>query len=229
MSQQQQGSNKFAYARDGQLGLLKMVLSQEGASVDVNAVDEDGRTLLHWASGAGHLEVVEYLLSVFGASVSANTADEEGWTPLLSACSAGRLGVARRLASAGARGEARTSSGGTALHFASSKGHADVAAFVAQQWPALVAARDARGDTPLHKAARSAAATTVLLEQKADVSARNKRGRTPLHDAAEDAAQDVCKILLEHGADPDARDEEGSTPRTLGGQALEDLWPKKKK
>lgn len=86
---QQQGSDKFAYSREGQLGLLKMVIKQEGDKFDVNALDDDGRTLLHSASSSGHLEIVEYLLSL---GANPNTHDEEYWTPLMSASSGGKLG-----------------------------------------------------------------------------------------------------------------------------------------
>lgn len=223
---QQEGSNKFAYARDGQLGLLTMVIKQE-PNFDVNAVDEDGRTLLHWASGSGHLEIVESLLANFKANP--NTHDEEGWTPLLSACSAGRLGVVKRLVAAGAQLDAVTSSGTTCLHYAASKGHADVVAFLLEQADRLIRVQDKRGDTPLHRGVRSLAVVKLLLAKNSGiVSIRNKRGKTALHDAAEESAGEVCKVLLEAGADADAKDDEGATPRMLGGQPLEDIWPRKK-
>jgi 26S proteasome non-ATPase regulatory subunit 10 len=220
---QQLGSNKFAYAREGQFGLLNMTLKAE-VDLDINAVDEDGRTLLHWASSAGNLEIVEHLLTAYKANP--NTKDEENWTPVLSACSAGKLGVARRLVAAGAKIDVVSSSGASALHYASSKGHLDVVAFLIEQG-ASVGAQDKHGDSPLHRAVRSVPVVKLLLQKGASVKLRNKRGRTALHDAAEEGAEEVCKLLLDAGGDADLKDEEGVTPRTLGGQVLEGIWPRK--
>ncbi len=216
------GSGKFAYARDGQLGLLTGALRSE-TGLKIDEVDEDGRTLLHWASSGGHLDMVELLLTTYKADP--NTADEEQWTPLLSASSAGALPVVRRLVAAGARLDARTSAGGTPLHYAASKGREHVAAFLVEQGASLTAT-DKRGDTPLHKAARSPSVAKMLLAKGASPNKTNKTGRTALHEAAEDGKGDVCKLLLEAGADADLVDQEGATPRMLGGQALEDIWPR---
>ncbi len=56
---------------------------------DVNAVDEDERTALHWAAAAGHMEVVEYLTD----KSKIDHQDDAGWTPLMSAASAGHVDV----------------------------------------------------------------------------------------------------------------------------------------
>lgn len=122
-----------------------------------------------------------------------------------------------------------SSSGASCLHYAASKGHKDIVAFLLEQAPALLGNQDKRGDSVLHKAVRHIAIVQLLLDKGANVKSRNKRGRTPLHDAAEEGDEAVSKLLLQAGADADVKDEEGATPRSLGGQALEGIWPKRSK
>lgn len=212
----------FRFASEGQRGLLSAALKQEG--VDVNAKDADGRTLLHGAASNGHLEIVELLLS---AKAEVNTHDEEGWTPLISAASAGKLGVVRRLGQAGADVSAVTSRGCSALTYACSKGHTDLVAFLLEQ-NSPVNSADQQGDVPLHRAARHGDIVQLLLAHKnVVVSRRNKVGKTPLHIAAEEGEEKSCRLLLEAGCDADALDVDKQTPRTLGGSALEGVWPRK--
>ncbi len=77
-------------------------------------------------------------------------------------------------------------------------------------------ARNRKGFTPLHKAARNAnpSVITALIEAGADPGARGGRGGfTPLHSAAvKSSIPSVILALIEAGADPAARDEYGKTP-----------------
>ena len=75
-------------------------------------------------------------------------------------------------------------------------------------------ARDGKGETPLHKAARligTPAVATALLEVGADANARDERdGRTPLHLAAIIAMNpEVVAALVAGGANVNTRDESG--------------------
>jgi hypothetical protein len=68
-------------------------------------------------------------------------------------------------------------------------------------------ARDSRGKTALHLAARfsnpgNPACVSRLLASRADTRAADRRGRLPAHDAAERGAPDSYVLLLR--ADPDA-------------------------
>jgi len=74
-------------------------------------------------------------------------------------------------------------------------------------------AKDRRGRTPLHYAAREGnlEAVRLLLEHKADPNAKDRRGRTPLHYAVK-ASDEVVAELVKAGADVNARDDRGRTP-----------------
>mmetsp|Transcript_76697 Transcript_76697/g.228664 ORF Transcript_76697/g.228664 Transcript_76697/m.228664 type:complete len:225 (+) Transcript_76697:103-777(+) len=67
------------------------------------------------------------------------------------------------------------------------------------------------GLTPLMYASQngSVAATSLLLQAKAQVLARDEDGLRPLHFAAGSGVLEVCEILLRHGAERDAADEDG--------------------
>ena len=76
-------------------------------------------------------------------------------------------------------------------------------------------ARDEKGDTPLHGAARigSAESVAMLLEAGANPKARTEWGGTPLHIAATTWGDgEAGEVLLQAGADPAARDNDGKLP-----------------
>jgi uncharacterized protein len=76
-----------------------------------------------------------------------------------------------------------------------------------------VTARNAAGDTPLHRAVEKGMRSLAesLLARGADVNARSKNGETPLHLAALDADPAVVELLLEARADPLARNNDGES------------------
>ena len=88
-------------------------------------------------------------------------------------------------------------------------------------------ARDGRGRTPLHAAARSClwvgeatcrGVVGALLDRGADVDARDAAGRTPLHGAAGGHVPGVGVELIRRGADVEARDDDGRTPLHVAAQ-----------
>jgi len=112
-----------------------------------------GRTLLHFASGAGCLEVVALSLRL---GTNPNMQDRGGHTPLYSVANecASEKGpeIVRSLVRAGADVNA---CGGvtraTALHMAARRGYVEIAQALIE-CGAAVEARDRKGDTPLQRA-----------------------------------------------------------------------------
>ncbi len=82
-----------------------------------------------------------------------------------------------------------------------------------------VNARDKKGWTPLHIAARKGLfkIATALLDYGADVNVTDKKdgGQTPLHTAASRGQTKIVKLFLSRGADVEARDNHGYTPLHL--------------
>ncbi len=190
----------------GQLGVAQ-VLVRGGARVDM--VDVDGRTALHVAASGGHAQVVSFLLAA-GAPVDARTSkactalhfaasrgdaasaqalldaraevdarDVDGQTPLLSAASNHPDTLALLLAR-GARPEAASSAGVTALHVAARGGFTTCVRLLLDAGAPLEA-RNVQGGTPLFGAAvhgRSDAYDLLVL-RGADPEAATAQGATP--------------------------------------------------
>lgn len=77
-----------------------------------------------------------------------------------------------------------------------------------------VNARDSRGETALHRAARlgNAPVVAALLDGGADIQAANARGETPLHRAVMSDQPAIVELLLDRGADIDATDAAAEPP-----------------
>jgi ankyrin repeat protein len=87
---------------------------------DVNVVDFEGATPMHWATGFGRTELVKFLQGL-GADISAKAND--GQTPLHWAAANGHVDVARELKNAGVDLGLRTKDGKTAAGLARREGY----------------------------------------------------------------------------------------------------------
>ena len=86
------------------------------ANVDIDAHDEFGMSLLHYAADIGNVEILE---SLIGAGASVNTNNEKsGWSPLMHAVSSGHTNASKVLMMAGANVNTQDAIGSTPLHLA---------------------------------------------------------------------------------------------------------------
>ncbi|KAG2485469.1 hypothetical protein HYH03_015845 [Edaphochlamys debaryana] len=186
-----------------------MELLAAAVKPDLEAVDEEGRTALIFASRDGHLEVVKALLAA-GARVEA--ADEDGSTPLMHASRHGHLEVVKALLAAGARVEAASKDGCTPLMYASCDGNLEVVKALLAAG-ARVEAADEEGRTALMFASsdRTLEVVKALLAAGARVEAADEEGRTALMLASRDRTLEMVKALLAAGARVEAADEDGRT------------------
>jgi uncharacterized membrane protein YfcA len=93
--------------------------------------------------------------------------------------------------------------------------HDEAAALeLVQRGPADLQARNARGDTALHRAVETGLRRLVeaLLARGADVHARTTNGESALHLAALHPEPAFADLLLAAGADPRARNADGESP-----------------
>jgi ankyrin repeat protein len=157
------------HAEELPINVMKYVLDEKKAKIDINWRNEDGKTVL-WSAVAHWLlpnrtDIVQYLVREKHADV--NIPDEKYQQ--------------------------------TSLHKAISSSHYCEELFKCLvDHGANVAQKDVVGDTPLHLAARSNSPVEVckyLIEHGADVNQRNNKGETPLDIAISNDNHEVCKCL----------------------------------
>ncbi len=102
--------------------------------------------------------------------------------------------------------------GETALHWAASQGHPDLAALLLDR-AADPNLQNEIGDTALHWAVfwNHPDLATLLLDRAADPNLQDKNGSTALHFAASEGFLDCVVLLLDRAADPNLKNKFGNT------------------
>jgi ankyrin repeat protein len=152
-----------------------------GAGADVNAVQPDGATGLHWAAYRDDLDAARRLLE---AGAHPGVANREGMTPLALASVAGDTEMIRLLVAAGADVGGRLPNGETALMLAARTGSVPALAALLDLGAEIDATETLRGTTALMWAAAysNPSAIELLLTRGADPSRKSavvERGRGP--------------------------------------------------
>ncbi len=163
--------------QSGRPDLIRFVTDTVASEPGLGTRRFSGRTLLHFASGAGCVEVVGLLLRL---GMDPNIQDRGGHTPLYCVANECALNVGadvvRALVQAGADVNAH---GGvtraTALHMAARRGYVETARALLD-CGAAVGARDSKGDTPLQRAINCRSdAVKRLLEERGAAGTRRLR------------------------------------------------------
>ena len=211
-------------ARNGRLAVVHALL--EGGA-DVNVLDYRGTALHGPQSGADRLAIVDALLE---AGLDVNLGGLEYGGALLGEAFSVMSGdlsteLASRFLRRGADPNARSRTGGTALHAAARHGPEICRMLLdAGANPASV---DDWGSSPLHLVAGYGAHGVIplLVEAGADINLLSGRGTSPLHVAIQYYQENSARVaeLLEAGADPSQRTEDGDTPLHLAAGAA--AWP----
>lgn len=176
-------------------GVRKLLAS----GADVNAVQVDGTSALHWATHHDDAETVAALLSA-GAKV--NVVNRYGMPPLAQACTNGNAAVVKLLLEAGADAKVTMKGGESVLMLASRAGNAEsVKALLARG--ADVNARERLGQTALMWAAAEGhtAVVRALLEAGADKNAMLESGFKAFFFAVRGGHLETVRAMLVAGAD----------------------------
>ena len=218
-------------AEFGQLGVVQSILQDR--LTDINALNPStGRTSLHSAVRAGHVEIVKKLLE---CGADCNIKDLEGKAPLHSSVTREASQCLALLLQQGTNVHARDLKGFSVWHTAAEENNVEALSLlqtwslnrnnlngaVASDMPPHNGERDMRshaGLTPLHVAVGAYAleAVKILVNDGFDVSAVTADGSTMLHSlASNDRGTPNCEIadiLLEKGVDPCTSRLDGKTP-----------------
>jgi ankyrin repeat protein len=168
--------------------------------VDVNAVQADGTTALHWAVDRDSAEIVQLLIRA-GANVKA--ANRYGSTPLWLASLNGNPATIGMLLEAGADANAASEEGETPLMVAARTGRIDAVNTLLARGADPNVTEDWRGQTALMWAAAEghAAVIDALVARGAGVHVRSNGGFTPLLFAAREGRIAAVDALMKAGAD----------------------------
>jgi ankyrin repeat protein/Tol biopolymer transport system component len=184
-------------AQTGNLDRVKALLAEDSRLA--NALDDSGRTPLHWAARTTHLEIAK-LLVAHGADVTIRDVNQV--LPLHSAAYRGADAFVAFMIAEGADVDAKAITGATPLHFAVQAGHVRTVDLLVSH-DAGLEVTDGLGNSPLLLASSYGLAEIVetLLARGADVNRPNSRGDTPLTVAYREDHEQIVELLIDHGAD----------------------------
>ena len=165
------------------------------AGADIEAVDDEGRTPLHWAARVNHLEIVQLLID---KNAQLDVVDCDGVTPLSLAACYDAAETVTLLAEAGASVNIKDNEEWTALHAAAYNKNLKLAQYLLDKG-ADPSAMHNSGWTPLHIAAGNNAFDLVnlLLERGSCISAETSSGETPFALAKSEDVQELLQVHIE--------------------------------
>ncbi|KAL4225414.1 Palmitoyltransferase zdhhc13 [Mactra antiquata] len=209
----------FDIVRATQYGVFERIQEIIENGFDVNTMDKENVSLLHWAAINNRLDIVKYFASK-GAIVDRFGGDLNS-TPLHWATRQGHLPMVVLLMSYGADPSVRDGEGCSCIHLASQFGHTSIVAYLIAKGQD-VDFLDKNGMTALMWASYRVFGydpARLLLTFGAKVNTSDKyQQNTPLHWACVTGNNVVAKLLLDAGANLDAINAKGESPLDVAAQ-----------
>ncbi len=212
--------------RRGDTAAVRSLLA---ARVDVNAVQGDGATALHWAVYVNDADTTALLI---GAGAHVNRPNNYGVTPLGLASQNGSAAIIQQLVSAGADpndSQHAVNAGETPLMHAARSGHVDAVHGLLAAGADINATETWNGQSALMWAAIEGHVPVVhaLIDRGADIRAHSNSGATPFMFAVRKGSLPAVRALLAAGADVNAQRPDGASPLLMavinGHEDLVDL------
>ena len=191
-------ANKRALISAVRTGDTETVVDLLDRGIPIDAKDDKGLSLLHWAAWGGHVTTMRLLIR---RGCGVDSVDGSGSTPLHWAAAMGRTKAVRELIRKGASKSVVADSYDTPLHQVALYGHMETAvAMLEEGCPLDVVNSD--GATVLHSASQGGNVDLVmeLVVRGCDVNAVKANGCTPLHNAATRGRTEAVRELIKLGA-----------------------------
>ncbi|BAM41410.1 ankyrin repeat containing protein [Theileria orientalis strain Shintoku] len=191
--------------------------------VDLEFVDEVGRSAIHYACTSGNAELVRYLIS---REVEIDKKDVKGWTPLFISVVNNYVEIVELLLDAGAdltltlrhrcAPTRLTDAHSNAIHFAAIKVNRKMTELLLSR-NVDVNEKDSQGITPLSYSCTKGNAEYVayLLEAGANPTIQDVNGRTSYHSVALGGSLEIAKLLYEKAGAQNTQDRWSLTPAKL--------------
>ncbi|XP_070200273.1 palmitoyltransferase ZDHHC17-like isoform X2 [Littorina saxatilis] len=203
----------FDIVRATQYGVFPRVRELVEAGFDVNTMDKENVSLLHWASINNRIDVVKYFISK--GSMIDRVGGDLNSTPLHWATRQGHLNMVVLLMTYGADPSVRDGEGYSCIHLAAQFGHTAIVAYLIAKGQD-VDLPDRTGMTALMWSSYRVFGfdpVRLLLTFGASVNKADKfHGNTSLHWACQTGNHVCVKLLLKAGADLNVLNGKGQTP-----------------
>ncbi|PVD34087.1 hypothetical protein C0Q70_05350 [Pomacea canaliculata] len=210
---QQEDYKNFDIVRAVQYGIFPRVRELVEAGFDVNQMDHENVSLLHWAAINNRLDIVRYLISK-GAIIDRIGGDLNS-TAMHWATRQGHLAMVVLLMGHGADPSSFDGEGYSCIHLAAQFGHTAIVAYLIAKGED-VDVLDKTGMTPLMWASYRVFGydpVRLLLTFGASLNKVDKfHGNTALHWACQTGNHIVIHMLLESGADLNIINAKGQSP-----------------
>ena len=199
------GTALHTAAYNGNVEIIKLLMSEDSLEIGQCASDGDGATALHIAVDWGHQDAVKTLLA--HPEIDINAKDSSACTPLHTAAANDNVEIIRILHGHGADIGAQNNNGSTALYIAAGMGKTEAVKFLLPITNVVTHSR-LDGATPLYIAAKNGRVDVVvqiLADENIDVNA-GSCGYTPLFVAMANGRLDVVELLLrDKNVDPNIK------------------------
>ncbi|KAK2187317.1 hypothetical protein NP493_169g00000 [Ridgeia piscesae] len=210
----------FDIVRATQFGVFERVVELIEGGFDVNQLDHENVSVLHWAAINNRSEIVKYYMSK-GAVIDRFGGDLNS-TPLHWATRQGHFQMVVLLMSYGADPSLRDGEGCSCIHLATQFSHTTIVAYLIAKGQD-VDMQDQNGLTPLMWAANRVFGpdpARLLITFNASTSLKQtSTGNTALHWGCASGNHMVISLLLDSGANLLATNNNGDTPADLAARS----------
>jgi ankyrin repeat protein len=189
----------FLAVKHGHLDRVQEIFAENGNNKDtLKEVDDDGHTLMHWASLGADMDMVKWLVSN-GAPFNQRSSDDVGMEPLHWACTKGNMDAVHHLLVNGGDINCLDKKGCTPLIIAAQYAHPLLVSYLIKNG-ADHTIIDKENDSALHWAAYKGNVEILSLLQYLGlpIDTADNYGQTPLHLASLRGNLEAVEYLVEN-------------------------------